>query len=86
MRILRPLEFYEQFVTTIGARFQENSRETRTTLGDLIGGMIRLMPKEDARELDVHCALSTTRFGSQSCRAPLLLLESEQCGRLTSRP
>jgi hypothetical protein len=61
-RIPRSLEFYEQFVTTISARFQENSRETRTTLGELIGGAIRLMPKEAARELDVCCALSTTTF------------------------
>jgi hypothetical protein len=62
MRVLRPLEFYEQFVTTISARFQENSRETRTTLSDLIGGAIRLIPKEGTRELSVCCALSTTTF------------------------
>jgi hypothetical protein len=58
----KSLEFYEQFVATISARFQENSRETRMTLADLIGGAIRLMPKEGTRELDVCCALSTTTF------------------------
>jgi hypothetical protein len=62
MHIPRSLEFYEQFITTISARFQENSRETRTTLTDLIGGGIRLMPKEGARELNVDCGLSTTTF------------------------
>jgi hypothetical protein len=47
--------------STISARFQENSRETRMTLADLIGGVIRLMPREGTtRELDVTCALSTT--------------------------
>jgi hypothetical protein len=56
-QIPRSLEFYEQFATTISARFQENSRETRTTLVDLIGRAIRLIPKEAARELDVCCAL-----------------------------
>jgi site-specific DNA recombinase len=39
-----------------------NSRETRTTLSDLVGGAITLMPKEIARELDVCCPLSTTTF------------------------
>jgi len=58
----RSLDFYEQFVATISVRFQENSRETRMTLADLIGGAIRLMPKEGTRELDVCCALSTTTF------------------------
>jgi hypothetical protein len=42
----RSLEFYEQFLTTISVRFQENPRETRTMLSELIGGAIRLMPKE----------------------------------------
>jgi hypothetical protein len=60
--IPRSLEFYEQFLTTISARFQENSRETRTTLSDLVGGAITLIPKETARELDVCCPLSTTTF------------------------
>lgn len=58
----RSLGFYEQFVGTIAARFQENSRDTHMTLADLIGGAIRLMPKEGTRELDVDCALSTTTF------------------------
>jgi site-specific DNA recombinase len=62
IRIPRSLEFYEQFVTTISARFQENSRETRMMLSDLIGGAIRLMPKEGTREFSVCCALSATTF------------------------
>jgi site-specific DNA recombinase len=63
IRTPRSLEFYELFVTTISARFHENSRETRATLADLIGGAIRLMPREGTtRELDVCCALSTTTF------------------------
>jgi hypothetical protein len=62
IRNLRSLEFYELFVTTISARFQENSRATRMTLSDLTCGAIRLMPKEGTRELDVGCALSTTTF------------------------
>jgi site-specific DNA recombinase len=62
MRIPKSLEFYEQFVATISARFQENSRETRMTLAELIGGTIKLMQKEGTRELDVCCALSTTTF------------------------
>ncbi len=32
------------------------------TLADLIGGAIKLMPKEETRELDVCCALSATTF------------------------
>jgi hypothetical protein len=62
IRVPRSLEFYELFLTAISARFQENSREIRTTLRDLIGGAIRLMSKEGTRELDVRCALSTTTF------------------------
>src|SRR5258708_18379153 len=61
-RIPRSLEFYEQFITTISARFLENSRETRTMLSDLIGGAITLMAKERTRELDVCCPLGTTTF------------------------
>ena len=52
----RSLEFDVQFVTTISARF----RRIRATLGDLIGGAIRLMPKKATRELVVCCALSNT--------------------------
>jgi hypothetical protein len=37
-----------------------SARETRTTLGHLIGGTIRLIPKEATRELVVYCALNTT--------------------------
>jgi hypothetical protein len=62
IRNRRSLESYVLFVTTISARFQENSRETRMTLSDLTGGAIRLMPKEGTRELDVCCALSITTF------------------------
>jgi hypothetical protein len=62
IRAPRSLEFYEQFLTAISARFRENSRESRMTLADLIGGAIRLMPKEGRRELDAWCALSTTTF------------------------
>jgi site-specific DNA recombinase len=62
IRTPRPLGFYEQFITTISARFQENPRETRTMLSEVIGGAVRLMPKEGMRELDVRCALSTTTF------------------------
>jgi hypothetical protein len=58
IRAPRSLEFYESFLTAISARFQENSRETRMTLADLVGGAIRLMPKEGTRELNVGCALS----------------------------
>jgi hypothetical protein len=43
-RTPKSLEFYEQFVTTISVRFQENSRETRATLSDLIGGVIVRTP------------------------------------------
>jgi site-specific DNA recombinase len=69
----RSLEFYELFVTTISARFQENSRETRMTLADLIAGAIRLMPKEGTtRELDVCCALSTTTFRLAQLSSPFI--------------
>jgi hypothetical protein len=62
IRTPRSLEFYQQFITTISARFQENPRATRSMLSELIGGAIRLMPKEGVRELDVRCALSATTF------------------------
>ena len=48
------------------------------TFADLVGGTIRLMPKEGTRELDVCCALSTTRFGSHSYRAASLLLGAQK--------
>jgi hypothetical protein len=68
---------YEQFAAAISAGFQEYSRGTRTTLGDLIGGTIRLISKEAARELVVCCALSATTFGLAQCRAPLLSASSK---------
>jgi site-specific DNA recombinase len=78
MRFLRPPEFYEQFVTSISGRFQENSRETRTILGDLVGGAIRLMPKEDARELGVSCAFGTTTFRLAQLSSAFVLLGAQK--------
>jgi site-specific DNA recombinase len=60
---LRSSEYYEQFVTTIAARFHENPRETRATLSDLLGGAIRLIPKGSTQELALHCELSNATFG-----------------------
>jgi hypothetical protein len=74
----RALEFYEQFVATISARFQENSRETRTALSELIGGTIRLMPKEGTRELDVWCALSFTTVRLAELSSVFVLLGPRQ--------
>src|ERR1700692_990026 len=50
MRIPRSVEFYEHLAATISARLKENARETRTTLGDLVGGAIRLMSNEAVRD------------------------------------
>jgi hypothetical protein len=58
----RSKEFYERFLATISERFQENARETRTTLRDLAGGPIKIMPSKDGREFMVCCALSRAAF------------------------
>ena len=49
-------------MSAISVRFKENPRETRTTPGELVGGAIRLMPKKDAPNVAVRCALSSTTF------------------------
>jgi site-specific DNA recombinase len=53
-------QFYRNFIETISKRFEENSRETRTILNELVGGGIRLVATKDRRELVVCCGLGST--------------------------
>jgi len=48
---------YEQFFSALAKRLEENARETRAMLSDLVGGGITLMATEDRRELIVCCGL-----------------------------
>jgi len=50
-------QFYAPFVSASVQRLEENARETRAMLSDLVGGGITLMATEDRRELIVCCGL-----------------------------
>ena len=58
--VTQSVQFYEQFFATISEQFRESACETRSALGKLVGGAVRLMPKEEAQQLEVTCALCTT--------------------------
>jgi site-specific DNA recombinase len=58
--VAQSVQFYDQFFATISERFSESAYETRSALSELVGGAVRLMPKEGAQELEVSCALGTT--------------------------
>jgi hypothetical protein len=64
-------EFYERVVATVSTRFKGNPRETRATLGEPIGGAIKLTPKDEAPDAASH-------FGLRSCRALSLLLGAQK--------
>jgi Recombinase/Recombinase zinc beta ribbon domain len=53
-------QFYAQFVTASVQRLEENARETRATLSEIVGGGITLMASKDQRELMVCCGLGCT--------------------------
>jgi hypothetical protein len=53
-------QFCAQFVSASVNRLEENARETRTTLSEIVGGRITLMASKDRRELMVCCGLGRT--------------------------
>jgi site-specific DNA recombinase len=54
-------QFYAQFVSASVKRLEENARETRATLNEIVGGGITLMATEDQRELMVSAACAVRR-------------------------
>jgi site-specific DNA recombinase len=63
--VAHSVQFYDQFFATISERFSESAYETRSALSELVGGAVRLMPKEGAQELEVSCALGTTTLSPE---------------------
>jgi hypothetical protein len=53
-------QFYAQFVSASVQRLEENARETRATLSEIVGGGITLMANNDRRDLIVCCGLGRT--------------------------
>ncbi|MGO9593711.1 MAG: hypothetical protein ACLQFF_09905 [Steroidobacteraceae bacterium] len=53
-------QFYAPFVSASVQRLEENARETRATLSEIVGGGITLMASKDRRELMVCCGLGRT--------------------------
>jgi hypothetical protein len=61
-------QFYRDFIETISKRFEENAREARTILNELVGG-IRLTATKDRREFVVCCGLGSTTLRLLAARS-----------------
>jgi hypothetical protein len=62
-------QFYRNFIETISKRFEENAREARTILNELVGGGIRLTATKDRREFVVCCGLGSTTLPLLAARS-----------------
>jgi len=81
-------QFYEDFLTTIYARFKEDVRETRSTLGELLGGSMEIeadgkcdrvsgLVRVEQHYASTYAGVTHSRRRSMRSRAAALLMRRE---------
>ena len=70
-------QFYEQFFSALATRLEENARETRATLNEIVGGGIALMASKDRRDLIVYCGLGRTTLPLAQLSRTLIAVPSK---------
>jgi hypothetical protein len=78
-------QFYAQFVSASVKRLEENARETRATLREIVGGRIILMATEDRRELIVCCGLGRTTLPLAQLSHTFTVVQSNPCNDFNRR-
>jgi hypothetical protein len=78
-------QFYAQFVSASVKRLEENARETRATLREIVGGRIILMATEDRRELIVFCGLGRTTLPLAQLSRTFTAVQSNPCNDFNRR-
>lgn len=69
-------QLYAELVLASAKRLEENARETRAMLGELVGGGIKLMATKDRRELIVCCGLGRTTLPLAQLSRTLVAVQS----------